>query len=209
MGHVVLLGDSIFDNKAYVPGEPAVIEQVRAYLPADWQATLLAVDGDMAEHVAEQLARLPDDATHLFVSAGGNNALSELKVLDRRCRAVRESLNILQELRLRFQATYRAMLRVVAATKRPAVVCTIYDAIPGLGSAEQCAEALFNEIILREAFAAGLPLIDLRLVCNQAEDYSSISSIEPSATGGRKIARLIAAVATGHDFTQRTSRVYR
>jgi hypothetical protein len=29
MKHVVLLGDSIFDNTVYVPGKPAVIEQLR------------------------------------------------------------------------------------------------------------------------------------------------------------------------------------
>ena len=29
MRHAVLLGDSIFDNLSYVPGKPAVIEQLR------------------------------------------------------------------------------------------------------------------------------------------------------------------------------------
>lgn len=33
MPHIVLLGDSIFDNAADVPGEPPVIEQLRARLP--------------------------------------------------------------------------------------------------------------------------------------------------------------------------------
>jgi len=30
MTHLVLLGDSIFDNAAYVAGAPAVIDQVRS-----------------------------------------------------------------------------------------------------------------------------------------------------------------------------------
>ena len=38
MGHVVLLGDSIFDNGRYVPGEPAVIDQLRSALPKGWTA---------------------------------------------------------------------------------------------------------------------------------------------------------------------------
>ncbi len=33
MGHVVLLGDSIFDNARYVADRPPVIEQVRRALP--------------------------------------------------------------------------------------------------------------------------------------------------------------------------------
>jgi hypothetical protein len=44
--HVVLLGDSIFDNATYVPGELPVIDQLRQNLPKGWQATLAAVDGD-------------------------------------------------------------------------------------------------------------------------------------------------------------------
>ena len=36
MGHVILLGDSIFDNARYVPGGPSVIEQLRRALPDGW-----------------------------------------------------------------------------------------------------------------------------------------------------------------------------
>jgi hypothetical protein len=55
MGHVVLLGDSIFDNAAYVPERPAVIEQLRHALPKAWKATLLAIDGHVAVDVEGQL----------------------------------------------------------------------------------------------------------------------------------------------------------
>jgi hypothetical protein len=72
MGHVVLLGDSIFDNARYVPDRPPVVEQVRKCLPPGWRASLLAVDGHVTEDVLTQLTHLPSDATHLFVSAGGN-----------------------------------------------------------------------------------------------------------------------------------------
>jgi hypothetical protein len=39
----VLLGDSVFDNAAYVTGGPDVVSQLRTILPADCQASLLAV----------------------------------------------------------------------------------------------------------------------------------------------------------------------
>jgi hypothetical protein len=45
MAHIVLLGDSIFDNGRYTMGGPDVISQVRQLLPVGWQASLLAVDG--------------------------------------------------------------------------------------------------------------------------------------------------------------------
>src|SRR5262245_6599015 len=76
MSHVVMLGDSIFDNAVYVPDRPAVIEQVRRGLPNGWKATLVAVDGHMVEDIPTQLKRIPTDATHLVLSVGGNDALT-------------------------------------------------------------------------------------------------------------------------------------
>jgi hypothetical protein len=81
MKHVVLLGDSIFDNAAYVRGGPSVIEQLRKKLPDQWAATLSAVDGSVLENVHGQLKRLPTDASHLVVSAGGNDALLHADML--------------------------------------------------------------------------------------------------------------------------------
>ena len=43
--HLVLLGDSIFDNAAYVPGGWPVIRLLQEQLPENTQASLLAVDG--------------------------------------------------------------------------------------------------------------------------------------------------------------------
>ena len=45
MRHVVLLGDSVFDNAAYVGSDPDVVRQLREALPADWRASLVARDG--------------------------------------------------------------------------------------------------------------------------------------------------------------------
>ena len=53
---------------------------------------------------------------------------------------------------------------------------------------------MFNDVILRVAFEHHLPVIDLRLVCNEPADYAN--PIEPSGRGGRKIALAIAR-ATG------------
>ena len=77
MGHVVLLGDSIFDNERYVPGGPDVVGHLRNELPAGWTATLLAVDGAVVNDVPRQLRKLPANADCLVVSAGGNDALGK------------------------------------------------------------------------------------------------------------------------------------
>jgi hypothetical protein len=208
MGHVVLLGDSIFDNAAYVPDRPAVIDQLRESLPKSWKGTLLAIDGDMIEHITEQLTKIPPDATHLVVSVGGNDALSESRTLMEPAASVGEALAVMDGVRSRFREAYRRMLKGVAAKVLPTAVCTVYDSIPGLGPAEASALAGFNEIILREAFAAKLPIIDLRLVCSQPADFSPLSPIEPSHVGGAKIAAAIAGLVRGHDFTTSRSVVY-
>jgi len=208
MGHVVLLGDSIFDNARYVPDRPAVIDQLRQILPRGWQASLLAVDGHITEDVANQLKDLPADATHLVVSAGGNDALGESTILSETACTVGEALGIVHEVRARFRDAYREMLRALCARGKPAAVCTVYDAIPGLGPSERTALAGFNEVILCEAFSAALPVIDLRLICAHQSDYSHVSSIEPSVLGGAKISRVIAELATTHDFDGRRSIIY-
>ena len=208
MRHLVLLGDSILDNASYVPGQPSVIEQVRRFLLQDWKATLLAVDGSIIEDVPEQLSAVPEDATHFVVSVGGNDALNEFQVVDEVAATVGEALVILDDLRSRFTAAYRQMLDAVLERGLPTAVCTIYDAIPDLTGRERAALALFNEIILREAFKRGLAVVDLRIVCDRASDFSHLSSIEPSMPGGLKIARAISEFASGGGPGMNRSVVY-
>ncbi|MBP2290282.1 SGNH/GDSL hydrolase family protein [Azospirillum rugosum] len=209
MPHIVLLGDSIFDNRAYVQGGPDVVTHLRRRLPDGWRATLQAVDGAVTGGVAAQVRTLPPDASHLVVSVGGNDALRASGVLDEGARSVAGAVNRLGEIREAFQRDYRAMLDAVLAHRLPTAVSTIYDArypdplrqrlvITGL--------TLFNDVITREAFARGLPLLDLRLICDEAEDYAN--PIEPSVQGGAKIATAIAALTGAVAKEERRSVVF-
>jgi hypothetical protein len=153
---------------------------------------LCAVDGAVTRSVAAQLARLPSDATHLVVSVGGNDALGESHLLSSGVRIVAEAMALLAEAQERFARNYVEMLRSVLAMRLPTAVCTIYDT-PSTAPNQRVirsALALFNDVITRAAFSEGLPLIDLRLICSEDEDYSN--PIEPSAKGGLKIAAAIA-----------------
>ena len=209
MSHVVLLGDSVFDNASYVPGNLPVIEQLRRQLPDRWQASLLAIDGDVTRGVAGQLARLPTDGTHLVVSTGGNDALSQSHVLQEPARSVAGVLERFATIREQFRSDYRQMIQSVLQCRRKAAVCTIYDSVPGLDQMSVTALSLFNDIILKEAFDAALPVIDLRMVCTESSDYSVISPIEPSATGGEKIVEALVQLVENHDFETHRSSVYR
>ena len=83
------------------------------------------------------------------------------------------------------------MLEVVLGCGLPTALCTIYDANYPEPQRHMivAALALFNDVITRAAFRRGLPLIDLRLICDRPEDYAN--PIEPSETGGAKIASAI------------------
>jgi hypothetical protein len=209
MKHIVLLGDSIFDNAAYVSGGPDVVHQLRERLPAGWQATLRAVDGSVTSGVKSQLQRLPRDASHLVISVGGNDALGQSGILEQGAHSVADSLNRLAAIREQFARSYRAMLEPVLALGLPTAVCTIYDACypePQRQRLVVTALTLFNDCITREAFARGVPLLDLRLICDRKEDYAN--PIEPSVRGGEKIAAAIAHLVAQHDFSRRRSEVF-
>lgn len=191
-GHLVLLGDSIFDNAVYVPGGPSVIEHIRRLLPTFWQATLLAIDGATMSSVERQLERLPDDATHLVLSVGGNDALGYSGfILSEPADSYASALTGIAKIRDDFSNEYRQMLDDVRAVGLPLAVCTIYDSVPGLRPPESAGLSIFNDVITRHVFAAGATMLDLRLICNESADYAAISPIEPSASGGGKIARAI------------------
>ncbi len=197
MNHIVLLGDSVFDNAAYVAGGPDVVRQLREILPSGWRATLQARDGAVIAEVAQQLERLPADASHLVVSVGGNDALGEAALLDAKVDTVAEALELITVVRERFRSAYARMLDVALGSRLPLAVCTIYEPRfpePVLRRLAATALTALNDVITREAFARGVDCIDLRIVCDEDADFAN--PIEPSVRGGAKIARAILGFGT-------------
>jgi len=196
--HVVLLGDSVFDNAAYVRGGPDVVTQLAGALPAPWRATLRAVDGAVTTDVPRQLERLPDDATHLVLSVGGNDALGHVGILQQPARSAAEVLAHLADVSAAFEQRYRAAVAAVRRAALPLTVCTIYNGNFDDRQMQRLAATalmVFNDAILRVAFEQALPVIDLRLVCREPGDYAN--PIEPSVQGGDRIARAIVRAVTG------------
>ena len=209
MAHVVLLGDSVFDNGAYVGAGPDVIAQVRERLPTGSTGTLGAVDGALIGDVARPMARVPADTTHLVVSAGGNDALMHSGVLAERAGSMAEALERLRVIATYFEREYGALLETVVARRLPTAVCTIYyPRYPEPVRQRLAVQALAvpNDVILRHAFARGLPVLDLRLICDRDEDYAN--PIEPSSVGGAKIADAIVRLLATHDFRRGRTEVY-
>jgi hypothetical protein len=192
MAHVVLLGDSIFDNGRYVPGEPDVIAQVRKLMPAGWKASLLAVDGAMTDDLPGQVRCIPGEASHLVLSVGGNDALMSADILRAPAESIAHALGSLRDVAQKFEDKYRRAVDACRQMRLPLTICTIYNGCfpdPEYQRLISTALMMFNDVILRVGIEFGLTVIDLRLVCSSAEDYAN--PIEPSSVGGAKIAKSI------------------
>ena len=192
-GQVALLGDSILDNGAYTSGGPDVISQLRSLLPRSWRASLLAVDGSMIADLADQLLPLPPDVSHLVIAIGGNDVLASMELMGSPAKSVAEALLKVGERAGRFERAYRTMIDRVRRLGRSTTVCTIYNGnlSPDEAAVARVGLTAFNDVILRVAFESRFQVIDLRLVCTEPADYAN--PIEPSSTGGEKIARGIIA----------------
>jgi len=204
-----LLGGSVFDNKAYINDGLDVIAHIRRQIPADWKASLRAVDGSVIENVRKQVLDLPNDATHLIISVGGNDAILNADVLRQKVASSAEVLDKLADVAGEFEYHYREMLQSVLRLKKPTVVCTIYYPRipePFIQKIAVAALTIFNDVIIRQAFQEGVPLIDLRLVCNEDSDYAN--EIEPSEKGGGKIAKAIVRVVNEHNFESGRTEVF-
>jgi lysophospholipase L1-like esterase len=191
MPDIVLIGDSIFDNAAYVSGGPDVVTQLRRFLPAGSSATLLAIDGAIINEVLSQLRNIPRDATHLILSVGGNDVLAHTDLLDRRASSSAQVLGWLADAVEEFEERYRQLLITLMRLRLPLTVCTIYNGNlePSIERIAATALAVFNDAILRLAAEHSVQVIELRLVCTEPGDYAN--PIEPSVAGGAKIARAI------------------
>lgn len=135
--HIVLVGDSVFDNKLYVPPGGDVIALLRQALPPGWQASLVAVDGSRAADVERQVADVPATATHVVLSMGGNDGLHNIDMIDF---PAASSGAVLDEFRVRidaFERAYRLALARVLALGCQTTVCTIYNANLDASEAER------------------------------------------------------------------------
>lgn len=188
---IAIAGDSIFDNGPYVDAGDTVTDHLQAALPEGWVVQRLATDGHTSRQVAGQLAQISPWCTHLVMSAGGNDLLEQEEILNRQVQTVEEAMVRLHAMRENFRMHYRRAIGQLQQQRKPLAVCTIYHESPVFSPAQVVAIALFNEIIIEEAHAAGVDVLDLRLGCLDETDYSTVSPIEPSGTGARKIAAII------------------
>jgi hypothetical protein len=183
--------------------------QLQDALAQGEKATLLAIDGSVIESIFSQLKKLPSDITHLVLAVGGNNLLSQMHTLSDPVQTVADALERVNQTVNTFRQTYHHMLETVLERRLPTILCTLYNPRfpePGLQLVSTTAISVFDDVIIQEAALAGIPVIDLRLVCTEADDLAN--PIEPSSKGGAKIVRAVGKVLNEHDFSKRRSAIY-
>ena len=226
MKHIVLLGDSIFDNMSYVnSGELDVPNQLRSLVGHRSKVTNLAVDGHKIGHIKNQLNSLPVDTTNIFVSIGGNDGLGHLSIFNSHVNTVGEALQQMYRIGNNFKKRYSEMVDLVLSYNLPTAFCSVYYPRFDAGSLNRvqhymsaiqngseiqemamAAETIFNDIITYEIFKRKIPLIDLRVLCDNDEDFAN--HIEPSCIGGMKIAKILNFIADTYDTGRRNREVY-
>lgn len=208
--HLVLLGDSVIDNKAYVGADaPDVRQQLQSLLGYAHQVTSCAVDGSMTSDISKQLKHIPEDSTHLVISMGGNDLIDRVSYVDYAVHSVMEAMIILGNLSDQFRKQYHSALQDILNLGLPTIVCTVYNPrLEDLMMQTVSVTALqtFNDCIFQEVTSKGLPLIDLRSVCSEDADFAN--PIEPSVIGGQKIAESIKSVLDTFDFKTKRTQVY-
>jgi len=206
--HIALLGDSIFDNASYTKGLPDVVTHLRGLLPAGFKASLLAIDGSTTADLDDQVSDIPSDVTRIVLSIGGNNALLNADLLNLPVASTQEALVLFGKRVGEFEQSYGAALDAVLERVPNTAVCTVYngDLPDDQAPSARVALMMFNDVILRAAFQRRLSVIDLRLICSEPSDYAN--PIEPSGSGGAKIARAIAATLRRATSETSASRVF-
>jgi len=197
--HIVLLGDSTLDNGRYLDlahGELSVEKQItKRCIERGWAVTVLAQDGSMLQDVRErQLPLIPEAATHIILSASGNDLLSLLNqmvvanfTLSSMYATIGTGLNQVSD-------NYKNLLQELKGLGCHLACCTLYR--PNFNhlffkSLATFSLGLHNNRIKQISVDLDCSLIDFANMFDGPEDFAN--PLELSSRGGSKAVENIAS----------------
>jgi len=183
--HLALLGDAL-QNIDFGEEEAEAVLVPRPRNP--WKLTVLD-----APQVLEQrrVRAIPRDATHVALCVDGGWAIEASGLLQGDARSISGALDSLAKAADAFEEIYARLIAAALEAGLPTIVCTLVPARhlePSQQRVAATALAIFNDRILRRAFAARLSIVELRLVCDEDSDYASETLL--SHAGVRKVANV-------------------
>lgn len=186
--HLVLLGDAL-QNIDLGEGAPESALVPRPRNP--WKLTVLQAPEVLGQGPARAI---PSDATHIGVAIDGGWAIETSGLLKGSAQSIRGALEALASAADEFEDVFARLIAAALETRLPTIICTLVPARhfePSRQQAAATALAIFNDRILRRAFAARLSIVELRLVCDETGDYANETLL--SRAGVRKVANVARA----------------
>lgn len=207
--NIFLMGDSVFDNWAYVKHTSfncETIQQLWKKLDRNkFTPYLVAIDGATISGIESQKERIPkNEKNFIFLSVSGNDLL---KLQNKLVRDNRNLTECFKDLYNEIPNEYEEMIKNLIKTHplSSIVLCTIY--MPRVESWLEWIVAYFgvnlmNYNIRKIASEYNLPVIDLYYIFDENKDYAN--PIEPSAFGSDKITSLMIHIIDNHNFDEKT-----
>jgi hypothetical protein len=189
--HVVLLGDALLDAYSTIDKTPGNFES--SVLPGtrddEWKLSVVSAADVAREGPAHPL---PKDATHAMIFIEGNHAIEQSGLLDSWPDAYGQTLEQLSRAADEFERTLGRLIDVAQAARLVIMVCTMFQPNhkdPVRQRTACAALAVFNDRVTACAAKARASLIDLRLACNEPEDYDKPTLL--SKNGVQKVANVV------------------
>jgi hypothetical protein len=183
--HLVLLGDAL-QNIDLGEGdrESALVPRPRN----PWKLTVLEPPQVLQQR---HVRAIPADASHIGVCLEGGWAIETSGLLMGGTQSIHGALDALASAADEFENIFVRLIAAATETGLPTIVCTLVPARYAEPSQQRVAAtalAIFNDRILRRAFAARLSIVELRLVCDEESDYANETLL--SRSGVRKVANV-------------------
>mmetsp|Transcript_118534 Transcript_118534/g.221464 ORF Transcript_118534/g.221464 Transcript_118534/m.221464 type:complete len:302 (-) Transcript_118534:142-1047(-) len=205
--HIVLLGDSTLDNGRYLNlarGELSVEKQLnKRCAERGWEMTVLAQDGSMLEDVRQrQIPLIPECATHIILSASGNDLLSLLNQMVVANFTLSSMYGVLGSGLHQVADTYKEILQALKRLGCHLACCTVYR--PNFNHLFFKSLAIFslglhNSRIKQVSQDLDCSVIDLASIFDTSEDFAN--PLELSTRGGSKVVENISAFVVEHPIS--------
>lgn len=205
--HVVLLGDALLDAYSSIDKTPGEFED--ALLPGTRDQWKISVVSAAAVERAGPSPVLPRDATHAIIFIEGNHAIEQSGLLHSRPDTYGQKLEQLALAADEFERTLARLIHAAQSAQLVIMVCTMFQPNfkdPVRQRTACAALAVFNDRVTKRAAEARVSLIDLRLICNEPEDYDKPTQL--SKSGLQKAANVIRFAMFELDAGTRRSEVF-
>jgi hypothetical protein len=183
--HLVLLGDALQNiDLGKGQAESALVPRPRN----PWKLTVLQPPEVLRQG---RVRAIPAEVTHIVICVDGGWAIETSGLLQGSARTIREALDALARAADEFENMFTRLTAAATEAGVPTIVCTLVPARyvePSQQRVAATALAIFNDRILRRAAAARLSIVELRLVCDEDNDYASQTLL--SHAGVRKVANV-------------------